>query len=725
MLGLTYTRGFKEYVRKAKRILDKNRAGSYTKPSSSLYPHQWNWDSGFIAIGYAQYDQKRAQQEILSLFQHQWPNGMVPQIVFHAGSLGNYFPEPDFWQVPDGRLTSGITMPPMAAIACLQIYSKAKNKALAKDFLKKMFPKLLASHGYFYRDRDPDQSGLVFIRHPWESGLDNSPAWDMALGRINIDKNKLPEYERKDLKHGVPPEQRPSHEEYDRYVYLVDLFRRLKYNEKEIAEQCPFLIQDVLFNSILCKATRDLKEIGNILEEDISEIDHWVDLTSKAISEELWCQECGRFESFDMVAGDHIHVTTAAGFMPLFAGAASRSQATTLYETINSLSFCALRQGNCFTIPNYDMTQKDFDPKNYWRGPVWININWMISQGLKNYGHLEKADSMKRDMIQLPIRFGFHEYFDSHSGKGYGSPDFSWTAALFIDLVHEYYEKDIHPVFSLKSGGARNLKRKRILNPALKSKKLPSKEIASMLMASIGELKDNFYDLNRGRVDYQAMKSSPEYEAYLEIAGQLKQFDPRTLSGPSQKTAFWINLYNAIVIHGIVSLDIQTSVREIHDFFANIAYEVGDFTLTADEIEHGILRGNARPPYVAFHPLKKNDPRRALSLEPVDPRIHFALVCGSRSCAPIRFYHDKHIEAQLDAAARNFINSSEVLIVPEKNRIFMSQIFKWYNKDFGGKDNIFQYLLKYLNEDEQSEYLRQNMNNIRTGYLFNDWNLNH
>ena len=109
-------------MKKARKILGGNWTGAYTKPSPRLYPHQWNWDSGFIAIGYAHYDQKKAQQEMLSLFEHQWPNGMVPQIVFNPDALGHYFPEPEFWQVPEGRLTSGITMPPMAAIACLHIY---------------------------------------------------------------------------------------------------------------------------------------------------------------------------------------------------------------------------------------------------------------------------------------------------------------------------------------------------------------------------------------------------------------------------------------------------------------------------------------------------------------------------------------------------------------------------------------------------------------------------
>lgn len=725
MLGNYSTRGFKEYVKIARQILDRNWTGSYTKPSPSLYPHQWNWDSGFIAIGYAHYNQARAQQEILSLFEHQWPNGMIPQIVFNPQALGDYFPEPDFWQIPGNRLTSGITMPPVHATACLYIYRKAKDRGMARKFLKTMFPKLLACHRYFYRERDPDHSGLVYLRHPWESGLDNSPAWDVPLSRIKFDKKDLPAYERKDLKHGIPAEQRPSDDEYDRYVYLVDLFRRLKYNEKEIYNQCPFLIQDVLFNSIFCKANRDLKEIAKALNEDATEIDEWVALSTSAISEGLWCADSRKFESFDLTAEERIHAATAASFMPLFAGAASKTQAEILYDTINSLSFCALHQGNCFTIPNYDMTKKDFDPNNYWRGPVWMNINWMISQGLKNYGYQEKADDMKQDIIQLPIRFGFYEYFDSHTGKGYGSPGFSWTAALFIDLVYEYYDKDTHAALRLIPGGALRLKKRKVLNELSKALEIPSENVASRLMTSIGDLKDKFYDLNRGRINYEAMKASPEYGSYQETASQLQAFDPSLLYSPSQKKAFWINLYNAIVVHGIVELGITSSVRKIPDFFANISYRVANFSFTADEIEHGILRGNSRPPYRPFRLFKKNDPRGDLSLKDIDPRIHFALVCGSRSCPPIQFYDADHIDKQLDMAAKNFINSSEVLILPEKNKIFLSQIFNWYKKDFGGKEKIFQYLLRYLNADEEADYLKQNINRIKIEYLFYDWNLNH
>ena len=110
------SRIFADYVERAKRILDDNWLGSSTKPAPSLYPHQWNWDSGFIAIGRSHYDTPKAAREIEALFEAQWTNGMVPQIVFDSDALGQYFPEPDFLQTerspnaPENKLTSGITI---------------------------------------------------------------------------------------------------------------------------------------------------------------------------------------------------------------------------------------------------------------------------------------------------------------------------------------------------------------------------------------------------------------------------------------------------------------------------------------------------------------------------------------------------------------------------------------------------------------------------------------
>lgn len=717
------TTGFRSYLKKAKQILADNWTGSYTRPSSGLYPHQWSWDSAFIAMGLAHYDQRRAMEELRHLFAHQWENGMVPQIVFNSQALGNYFPEPDFWQVPKGRNTSGITMPPLHAVAVWHISRQAGSAA--RDFLLEMYPKLKAYHAYLYHQRDPDQTGLVYIRHPWESGLDNSPSWDGPLERIQIDHGLLPSYQRRDLGHGVPADQRPGDYYYDRYVYLVDLFRRAAYDEEAIRAECPFLIQDVLFNSILCRANHALVEIGKEIGQDVKEPQEWLDATSTAIRQSLWSPQRKQFDPYDLVGRELLPTATAASFMPLFAVAADQEQAQVLYERANSVSFCALHQGNCFTVPNYDMAQDDFDSRNYWRGPVWLNINWMLSQGMKSYGFREKADSMKKDMIQLPVRFGFYEYYDSITGAGYGSDNFSWTAALFIDLVEEYYDREKKALHWLGLESSRKLYAPVVLNDLTPMDSGPVDDLASELMASINRLKQKYYDMHRGLVDYRAMRRSPEYFEYCELAAHLKDFDPACLTSREQKLAFWINLYNTIVVHGIVELDLESSVREVENLFSHVCYQIGSYQFSPDDIEHGILRSNARPPYRVLKALGHGDERAAFALERLDPRIHFALVCGSRSCAPINYYQAERIDRQLDAAASNFINSSEVVVLPEQDKVMLSQLFNWYQRDFGGRQGVFDFLLKYMDDEHKVVYLRKHAGDIEVEYLFYDWNLNH
>ena len=79
-------------VAAAKNVLKSNMLGACTKPAPSLYPHQWNWDAGFIALGYARSDFRQACSELTALFRGQWANGMAPQIIFSVKNSGKYFP---------------------------------------------------------------------------------------------------------------------------------------------------------------------------------------------------------------------------------------------------------------------------------------------------------------------------------------------------------------------------------------------------------------------------------------------------------------------------------------------------------------------------------------------------------------------------------------------------------------------------------------------------------
>jgi hypothetical protein len=715
-----------QYIKQAQSILNRNWKGSFTVPSSSIYPHQWNWDSGFIAIGYSHYDTDRAVKELQSLFSAQWKNGMLPQIVFNRKALGRYFPEPDFWKTevspnaPDNYLTSGITMPPIHAVAVWKIYENATDQERVKPFLEWIYPRLLSYHWYLYRERNYYGDGLIYIRHPWESGMDNSPSWDGVLERINLSDVSLPEYERKDTSSGVASEMRPAKKHYDYFVYLLELFKKTGYDEREIAGECPFLVCGPLFNGILCAANEALIRISELLRKPYRDIEEWNALTVKSIREKLFHEDHGIFDAVDLRSGKLLEFETAAGFVPLFGGAATSKQAGRIYEYLNSKSFCALHQGNCFTVPSYDTEKDDFKRRNYWRGPVWININWMLMQGLRRYGFRQKADSLARNIIELPMRFGFYEYFDSLNGRGLGSKDFSWTAALFIDTAYENYIRAEQS--AERAGKVRTIKTV-VLNEFGTSQETGGVSISQQMMETIRTIKTKYYS-EKGSVSYGYIRNSTEYRLYKKVAAALRDFDPACLTEENEKLAFWINLYNTIVVDGIIELNIENSVLEIRNFFSRLKYKIGSHYFSPDDIEHGILRANARRPYSPWKQFGMLDSRKKYSLRKIDPRIHFALVCGSRSCAPIRYYSPEEIDEELEIATKNFINSSEIIVIPEESRLLLSQIFKWYQTDFGGKKGVLKFIGKYILDDDKREFLEEKGMAAGIDYLYYDWHLN-
>src|SRR5918997_3810426 len=199
-------------------VLKRIGIKSWTNPAPSLYPHQWSWDSAFIALGLAHVDNRRATGELEALFSAQWKTGKVPHIVFDPEAPPkSYFPDAERWNstalsrdAPEGKRTSGLCQPPVHAIAVRRIWQTSRGKdeervARARKFLESNYPRLLAWHRYLATARDPEGSGLVTIYHPWESGTDNSPRWDSALQ--NVEVGDIPPYTRSDLQHVADPSQ--------------------------------------------------------------------------------------------------------------------------------------------------------------------------------------------------------------------------------------------------------------------------------------------------------------------------------------------------------------------------------------------------------------------------------------------------------------------------------------------------------------------------------------
>ena len=207
-----------------------------------------------------------------------------------------------------------------------------------------------------------------------------------------------------------------------------------------------------------------------------------------------------------------------------------------------------------------------------------------------------------------------------------------------------------------------------------------------------------------GRLDDESLATSEAWARVVDAARAIESTRLAELGGRPGRLAFWINVYNALAFHAIVGLGVRRSVREIPLFFARVCYRIGGFRLSLDDIEHGILRGNRRRLFPPWPPFRRLDPRGALALDSLDPRIHFALNCGAESCPPVGVYRASAIDQQLDLAARNFINRAVTL--DAAGRVTCSRILRWYRRDFDPAGGVVAFVLGYLDDGPARDALR-------------------
>lgn len=406
---------------KAIEVLRENDRGSYTVPTKGLYPFQWNWDSCFTALGQSRYDMGRAWTEVETLFAHQWADGMVPHMVFHEPAP-TYFPGPEVWGTGRTPPTSGITQLPIAGFAIHQLFRRQPNAARARPLLER----LDRWHAWFYRTRDPGETGLVAVIHPWES-RDNSIDWDEGFERVPTE-GVMP-YERNDLKH-ADPATRPTKAQYDRYLWLVQHFRSLGWDSTQTHDASPFQVVDPGFNAILIRSCLEVAKLADALgAPDIAARNRsWAQQGLVAL-DGLWSDRHGQYLPLDRVGAQLSDSPSIGGLIPVFAPIPAH-RAAAIATTIAGMA-AEVR----YLVSSHAPSDPRFDLKRYWRGPVWLVCNYMIADGLKRAGEGAMAERLTADSLQLIEHSGFAEYYDPRDGTPLGGGRFSWTAAMVLEFL--------------------------------------------------------------------------------------------------------------------------------------------------------------------------------------------------------------------------------------------------------------------------------------------------
>lgn len=408
---------------KARAILRANDKGGFTVPTGGLYPYQWNWDSVFVALGFATFNESRACEEIETLLEAQWEDGFVPHIVFRRDDPG-YFPGPAVWQAGTELPSSGITQPPVAASIVHSLWSSSTDKNV-RDRLAALFPKILAWHRWFHKYRVPIDCNAVVITHPWESGRDNSPEWDAPASSIDV--SQVEPYTRRDLQH-ADAHMRPTKLDYDRYIALVEFGRNCGWDHAVIATEGPFRVADVGMTMILLRATRDLEELATKLghEDVIEELDGYVKQLESGVGY-LWDDNKHTYCSRDTVTGLHSGFITNASFLYGYAKVGDSEQRAHMEHHWERISASAE-----YMLPSHDPDEAHFDHMRYWRGPIWIVVNYMLSMGFEDLGKHDWAARIRNDSRRLIREHGFNEAFSPVTGEGTGGSEFSWTAAMWL-----------------------------------------------------------------------------------------------------------------------------------------------------------------------------------------------------------------------------------------------------------------------------------------------------
>ncbi|KAK9076251.1 hypothetical protein SSX86_004584 [Deinandra increscens subsp. villosa] len=255
-----------------------------------------------------------------------------------------------------------------------------------------------------------------------------------------------------------------------------------------------------------------------------------------------------------------------------------------------------------------------------------------------------------------------------------------------------------------------------------KAASLISQKLAKIMSAVL----ESYASEDGCHLDYLGISNSEEFRRYVNLMQELQRVDISTLS-VSERLAFFLNLHNAMVIHGVISVGHPGSaVIDRRSFNSDFVYIIGGSPYSLTTIVNGVLRNNRRAPYSFTKPLASGDKRLELAFPQVNPLIHFGICNGSKSSPPIRFFTPQGIESELRFAAREFLQRDGIQVDLAKRTVHLTRIFKWFSADFGQEKEILKWITGYLDATKAGllSHLSSDGGAVHIVYQDYDWSIN-
>lgn len=248
--------------------------------------------------------------------------------------------------------------------------------------------------------------------------------------------------------------------------------------------------------------------------------------------------------------------------------------------------------------------------------------------------------------------------------------------------------------------------------------KISQKIRKSMIMLNV-----QFISEDGKTVNYPEMRKSDLFKDYNNTILELQRVDVGNMER-IEKIAFFLNVYNCMVMHGFIQYGVPQNSIQRGQFFNNVKYDIGGYEYSLNDIEHGILRGNKCPPSSLSRRISPTDPRKVHIITKMDPRIHFALNCGAKSCPAIKVYSSDNLDKELTKASRGFCET-ECDVNLESKVVYLSKIFSWYYSDFGSTDKeVLTFISQYVPPSHKEKILKAIEGNFSVKYSTYNWDSN-